>query len=182
MLAQLHCGLQGMLVAIAPLVIAAHRTGTSQFCHHAPRRIAEIEIGSEILGKNRSLAQSLIGIKPEVSRTEGIIITHKFWSEHLFQIQIDTPVRIGEIIPVVINQRYTRSHIPSMLIHALQQFWPFYLLSDYIIISHHRSYIEIISHLQKEACLHLSLPSLHIALVLIVIAHLKAHSPEIRRE
>ena len=182
MLSQLHGSLQGMLVAITALVVAAHRTGTSQFCHHSPRRIAEIEIGSKILGKNRSLAQSLIGIKTEVSRTEGIIITHKFWSEHLLQIQIDTPVRIGEIIPVIINQRYARSYIPDMLIHPLQQFRSFYLLAYHIVVSCHRSHIEVIGYPEQEAGFCLSLPTLHITLVVIVIAHLVTDSPEIGRE
>ena len=171
-----------MLVTIAPLVVATHRTGSAQLRHHAPRRISEIKIRSKILGKYRSLTQPLISIKAEFRTAEGIVIAHELRPEHLLDIQIDAPMRIRQIIAIIINQRYTRSHIPGMLIHALQQFWPFYLLSDYIIISRHRSYIEVISHLDEEACFHLSLPSFHIALVVVVIAHLKAHSPEIRRE
>ena len=117
-----------------------------------------------------------------MSRTKGIIITHKFWPEHLLQIQIDTPVRIGKIISVVINQRYTHSYIPGMLIHPLQQFRALYLLAYHIVVSCHRSHIEVIGYPEQKTGFCLSLPTLHITLVVIVIAHLVTDSPEIGRE
>jgi dTDP-4-dehydrorhamnose reductase len=84
------------------------------------RRITKVEVSPNVLGKNRSLTQSLIGIKTKCSRTESIIISHKSRSEHLIDIQIDTTMWICKIISVIIYQRNTSSNIPSMLIHALQ--------------------------------------------------------------
>ena len=93
---------------------------TTQFSHHSPRRITKVEVSPNVLGKNRSLTQSLIGIKTKCRRTESIIISHKSRSEHLIDIQIDTTMWIRKIIPVIIYQRNASSYIPSMLIHALQ--------------------------------------------------------------
>ena len=152
---------------------------TTQFCHHSPRWITEVEVSPKVLGKNCSLAQSLIGIKTKCRRTEGIIIPHKFWSEHLIDIQTDTPMRVRQIIPVIIYQRNTRSYIPCMTVHALQQFRTFNISTYYIVITRHRSDIKIIRYPKQKANFSLSLPTLHITLIVIVIAHLITYSPEI---
>ena len=69
-----------------------------------------------------------------------------------------------------------------MLIHPLQQFRALYLLAYHIVVSCHRSHIEVIGYPEQEAGFCLSLPTLHITLVGIVIAHIVTDSPEIGRK
>ena len=52
----------------------------------------------------------------------------------------------------------------------------------HIVVSCHRSHIEVIGYPEQKTGFCLSLPTLHITLVVIVIAHLVTDSPEIGRE
>ena len=56
------------------------------------------------------------------------------------------------------------------------------MFTYYVVITRHRSDIEIICYTKQEANFSLSLPTLHVTLIGIVIAHLIAYSPKIRRE
>lgn len=51
------------------------------------------------------------------------------------------------------------------------------MFTYYIVITRHRSDIEIICYTKQEANFSLSLPTLHVTLIGIVIAHLIAYSP-----
>ena len=53
------------------------------------------------------------------------------------------------------------------------------MFTYYIVITRHRSDIEIICYTKQEANFSLSLPTLHVTLIGIVIAHLIAYSPKI---
>ena len=64
-----------------------------------------------------------------------------------------------------------------MPVHAVEQFWSFYVFTYHIVIAHHRTDVEVASQVEEKTTLDAGLPSLHLTLVTVVISHVVSHAP-----
>ena len=64
-----------------------------------------------------------------------------------------------------------------MSVHAVEQFWTFYVFTYHIVIAHHRTDVEVTSQMEEETTLDAGLPSLHLTLIAVVISHIVTHAP-----
>ena len=181
-LAKLDGGFYHVLVTISSLVISAQGIAASCLCHHAPRGIAKVECGTKVLGQYGSSPGLLVGVELQFGGAEGIVVAHEARTEHLGEVHVITPVGIGEVVTVVEHEGESHAIVVGMSVHSRQELGALDVLADDVVVGHGRTEKEVAAKVPQEASLHVHLPSLHVALVVVVVAHVVSHSPELAGE
>ena len=89
---------------------------------------------------------------------------------------------IGEHITGIIDGREAGTNVPSVLVHAVEQFRTLDASANHVVVAHHRTEVEVVAQVEEETRLEACLPSFHVALVAVVIAHVISHAPELAGE
>ena len=124
----------------------------------------------------------LVGVELQFGGAEGIVVAHEARTEHLGEVHVITPVGIGEVVTVVEHEGESHAIVVGMSVHSRQELGALDVLADDVVVGHGRTEEEVAAKVPQEASLHVHLPSLHVALVVVVVAHVVSHSPELAGE
>ena len=91
-------------------------------------------------------------------------------------------VWVREHVAGVVDYRQPQADVPCLAVHAVEQFGPLYSAAPHIVKCCRRSGIQVVGELAQQDDPGLCLPSSHLALVAVIVAVGKSHSPEVRGE
>ena len=100
----------------------------------------------------------------------------------MLQRQIHTSLWCCKVVAGVVQQSKTSTYVICCSTLPIKQFWTLYLAAVDIVEGNCWTNKEIVGCGKQPACLHLRLPVLHLALVVVVVAHVVAHAPIVARK
>ena len=110
-LAKFHLRLHLVLVSIAAFIVATHGVRVAQLGHHRPRRIAEVEVATNVGRQYSAFPDATIAADVERGLREGIVVAEESRAEALRDVNIDAAVGIGQHIAAVENEAESYTHV-----------------------------------------------------------------------
>ena len=182
MLSQLHLRLHLMVVAVAALVVAAHRVAVAELREHRPLHIAEVELRAEVGSERSTAPQMRVAVDAEVGGVGVVLVADELRAHQLHELDVHASLRRREVVARVVDGSHARTEVESLRAFAAKQFFAVELSAAHIVEVDGRTDEEVVGGAYQPVGFELRLPALHLALVGVLVAHVVAPSPDVARE